>query len=49
MGFLIEHMHIDLQCVLQGQRTHLHMKIVGAKVYDRKNTGIFDDSTIRVL
>ena len=36
-------------CVLQYQRTHLHMVRVCPKVHFWKNTGIFDDGSIKVL
>ncbi len=35
-------------CVLQYQRTHLHMVMVCPKVQFKKITGIFDDGRIKV-
>ncbi len=49
MVFPIEPMGSKLACVLQGQRTHLHMVTVGPKVKFQKKNGIFHDGTISFI
>ena len=49
MLFPVDPLFPDLVCVLQYQRTHLHMVMVCPKVQFKKNTGIFDNGSIKVL
>jgi hypothetical protein len=48
MVFLVDPFGRVLVCVLQYQRTHLHMVRVCPKVQFQKIPVFFDDSTIRV-
>ena len=48
MYFPVDPLIPNVVCVLQYQRTHLRMVMVCPKVQFLKNTGIFDDVSIKV-